>query len=208
MVNCLKAGIAFFVISSLVTLPQTVEAAFVVNPGSAGVIHLTGTGWGPGASDNDALAYLNGLLEADLTKLWKSEGEGNIADSWYTWTGQGASSGTIDHVPSAPGYIVASQIAVGATLMSDTWLFLKDQSHGHYLISLFGWNGTDTIEWNDFWPGTSKPPGNASHATIFGLNVGGSDNLTEVPEPASMALWLTVAAGGAFARRRRLQAQA
>ncbi len=84
------------------------------------------------------------------------------------------------------------------------YLLVKDGNHNPawYLFNISDWNGQDDLVMEGFWP----QQGAISHVTIYGDNGDNPDLVTEVPEPASIGLWLTVVAGSAFAARRRRSA--
>jgi hypothetical protein len=57
-----------------------------------------------------------------------------------------------------------------------------------------GWNGTDDLEINDFWPAG----GAISHLSLYGTR-------TSVPEPATLSLLAVGMLGAGVLRRRRSQ---
>jgi hypothetical protein len=75
------------------------------------------------------------------------------------------------------------------------YLLVKDgnQIPIWYLFDISDWNGTDTLDMNDFWPGS----GAISHVSIFG-GIGQS-----VPEPGTLALLGLGLFGMGLMRRRQ-----
>lgn len=84
----------------------------------------------------------------------------------------------------------------GSILSGATHLLVKDGNHtpAWYLFRL-SWNGTDTIQLQDFWVGG----GAISHVTIYGA--GGTT--TRVPEPTTMGLLGAGLLAFGFMRRRK-----
>jgi hypothetical protein len=88
-----------------------------------------------------------------------------------------------------------------AIVAAPSFLLVKDgnQTPAWYLfyMSALGWNGTETLSLEGFWPNQ----GAISHISLYGTE-GSSDNIT--PEPAMLALFGTaLAIVGARLRRRQ-----
>ena len=83
---------------------------------------------------------------------------------------------------------------------SRKFAYFKDGNFDAYLFDISLWNGKDDIEWSGLW-GQVK----LSHVQIYahGAPPENLDFLTEVPEPASIAMWLTMAVGGVFVAHRK-----
>ena len=66
------------------------------------------------------------------------------------------------------------------------------------MFNISTWNGLDIISFSNFF----GQQGKLSHVAIYAydpdINEPTDYIVTEVPEPASVAMWLTVAIGGAF----------
>ncbi len=92
------------------------------------------------------------------------------------------------------------------------FLVLKDANLGSFVFNVSAWNGTEVLSWNSFWADIANGigfngsvGGKLSHVELFGSFTDDSFEFVgdAVPEPASIAMWLTVAVGGAFVARRK-----
>ena len=133
---------------------------------------------------NDDILYKNdydydtGTETGPYKNYYETDFTGDPNDATITW------------VLNSPYYIT-----------DPTYLLVKDGMIGDpawYLFDLnnlngVAWNGQDTITLSGFWTGQ----GAISHVAIYGTNT--------IPEPASLAIWAVIAAGGAAvaARKRR-----
>ncbi|MBW6493840.1 MAG: PEP-CTERM sorting domain-containing protein [Burkholderiaceae bacterium] len=133
-------------------------------------------------------ACVHDLTGDTVVELYKQNVGGSEefgAADWYTTTFDPLNdpvSATI--VWDGPGYIDCPIC----------WLLVKDgnEDPNKYLFDLSEWDGMETIQLNDFWPGN----GAISHVSIFG-------DVTNVPTPATLALLGLGALGLAFSRRRK-----
>jgi hypothetical protein len=128
------------------------------------------------------------------TLLYKSNVSGT--------TGLGADSGTyassyktlFSNTLADPSGALISYLGGSAIGCGTCYLLVKDgnQIPAHYLFSLAGWNGTESITLTAFWP----EQGAISNVAIY------SGVSTQVPEPATLLL-LSLGALGLAARGRR-----
>jgi hypothetical protein len=96
-----------------------------------------------------------------LSELYKQDfggAESGTFASSYTTRFSGDPSDALIKYDGAPDAFISG--------IGNLWLYVKDGNHSPawYLISLAGWNGTDSLELQAFWPG----PGAISHVTILG----------------------------------------
>ena len=128
------------------------------------------------------------------TLLYKSNVSGT--------TGLGADEGPyassyktlFSNTAADPSDALISYLGGSAISCGTCYLLVKDgkQSPAHYLFSLNGWNGTESITLTGFWPYKGAISNVSIHAGAA----------TKVPEPASLLL-LSIGAVGVAALRRR-----
>jgi len=135
-----------------------------------------------------AILGIPGLTELYKQNVGENSDTGTYADSYLT---------TFANSPSDPAD--ADIIYDGAPDPSmagigNLWLFVKDGNHdpSWYLISLVGWNGTETLQLRGFWPNG----GSISHVAIYG---GGR---TSVPDGGTAAMLLGAGLAGLGTARR------
>jgi len=83
---------------------------------------------------------------------------------------------------------------------SPIYLLVKDGNHDPiwYIFDITGWNGTETIDLQNFWPGE----GAISHVSILG-----TETTTRVPDAGSSLALLGLALTSVGLLRRKLQAK-
>ena len=147
--------------------------AYLLTPGTCvvdGTCWVTDDNSQPDANDIELLTGAS----VDLTMFYKSNvggvDEGPYAGSYAT----SYSNSETDPMDALIEYIG------GATISCPTcYLSVKDGNHSPalYVFNISDWNGMESIDLQDFWPGR----GAISNVAIWGS--------TRVPEPATLALF-------------------
>ena len=114
-------------------------------------------------NSNLSASQISALLGITVTELYKDNVGGSETGSfgpYYETTYYNTPSDPMD--ADIVHYGGPNSLAGYANL----WLYVKDGNHdpAFYLISLAGWNGTDTLELRGFWPNG----GAISHVAILG----------------------------------------
>ena len=145
--------------------------ALVITPSNS----IAGYGYGP---SNCEPGCVEAVFKAeDLVLLYKADAPGTLLDP-ITESGPFAPyyQTQFTNTPTDP----SGATITGAGMACGTcYLAIKDgnQSPGYYFFNLAGWNGSETITLQDFWPGK----GAISHLAIWG-------DKTSVPEPGTLSL--------------------
>ena len=197
-----RGFLAFLAVAVVVgSAAELRAAALLITPasGTLNVSRWTGPQNSQSQIDTAIAPIINGA-----TELYKQ----NVGEAIDTGAGAAYYSTTFANSPTDPedAYITW----VGPTTWINpvnSFLLLKDgkQTPAWYLFSLqaLGWTGNQNLDLQDFWIGN----GAISHVTIYGGGTVNGDPLppfiSDVPEPASIAMWLTMAVGGAFVARRK-----
>jgi hypothetical protein len=172
-------------LAAVVFVPATKVEALVVTPASV----ATATG------NQTSQAQINAFSAAILgtaEELYKQNvGGSEVGDLAGSYTTQFFNS------PTDPEDALITYDG-GDIVGPPAFLLVKDGNHSPawYLFNLttLGWNGTDDLEINDFWPAG----GAISHVSLYGV-------ATTVPEPATFSLLAVGLLGAGVMRRRRSQ---
>lgn len=160
--------------------------ALVISP-SDGVLNVTR--WEGNQTSQSQIDAIIGPILGSSVELYKNDvGEGET----------GALAGSYDTTfvpatdPSGATIVYTGGLAVGPT----AYMLVKDgaSTPAWYLFNLtaLGWNGTDTLELQSFWP----QQGAISHVTLYG-------STASVPEPGLLALMGIGLTGMGIGLRRR-----
>lgn len=156
---CVLLGFAAQASALLITQPVSVPAFGVVAYGDDN---------GQAAINTAIAPYLGGAVE-----LYKKNSDGSEVDPL---------SGSYDTTFDSEFSDATITYTGGEIVGPPAFLLVKDgnQSPNWYLfgLTILGWNGTDTIEVQDFWTGN----GSISHVTLYGTT-------SSVPEPATILLF-------------------
>jgi hypothetical protein len=201
------AGFLVGVLSAVLLLTSSAQATLILTPGGPNQA-ITGTpGPGPGQPAIDAVIfpYMNGICGETVLELYKQDAGGGEAGSF-------AGSYSTTFSPTSDPEDATITWGGGTTPYIDCdciFALVKDGNANPiwYLFNISGWDGQETLQFNDFWPGSG--PGAISHVSIYGCDDGpGGGGQNPVPEPASMLIWSLGLAGLGLAAHRRRKALA
>lgn len=181
---------AVFALMATLGMASSAHAIITLTPSTAGVI--PGYGYGPSNCENtqptncvEAVFGTSGLSLLYKDNVGGGE-EGSFTSSYSTFFYD-----TISDPSDAFLFFTGGS----SILCTSCYLAIKDgnSSPGYYFYNLSGWNGVESISFQNFWPGR----GAISHISIWGG--GGS---TSVPEPATLGLLGLGLLGIGVARRK------
>lgn len=138
------------------------------------------------------IADIMGIDIGDLDPLYKAEASATVVE-------EGDFLGSYETVfgpdPLDPGDATIEYVSGDIINSLTTYLLIKDGNHSPawYLYDISGWDGTEIVEIEGFWPAF----GAISHVAIYGVDA------APVPEPATMLLFGTGLAGLAGSRLRK-----
>jgi hypothetical protein len=141
----------------------------------------------------DAIESITGT-SAQLTTLYKNDvggvDSGSLAGSYDT---------TYFNTPTDPEDAKIEYKGGPIVSGSPIYLLVKDGNNDPiwYIFDITGWNGTETIELENFWPNQ----GAISHVSIYGTGT------TNVPDAGSSVALLGLALTSVSLLRRKLQAK-
>ncbi|WP_027329946.1 PEP-CTERM sorting domain-containing protein [Marinimicrobium agarilyticum] len=147
-------------------------------------------------SDADWTSDQNGTLNA--SNVASIVGTSSSLDLFYKSNYQGVDEGGFAGSYSTeywgdPNDALITFTGGPSIICPECYLIVKDGNLPQYLFSLADWNGTDSLDLQDFYPG---PGGAISHVAIFGKTV------VDVPESSALILMGLGLIGLGLARRR------
>ncbi|MFH2058688.1 MAG: PEP-CTERM sorting domain-containing protein [Pseudomonadota bacterium] len=174
---------------ALVTFVTQASALLIIDPDTTSIFDQGPKGSiNPNNSTNQIISYIETTYSINEIFKAESEGESGVLNGSYDTN--------IDWSIGIGGTIAWNN---GTSTATDVYLLVKDGNNEPfwYLFNLsdtsgLGWDGMDTIQLQNFWPGN----GGISHVSLFG---GG----TPVPEPATMLLFGLGLLGVAGVSRRK-----
>jgi hypothetical protein len=182
--------------------------ALVITPATSGVISGS-TITTPTTSANcepdciyDAFNLTNAAGATDDLILYYKADVGDEANPATTESGTFATSYATTFANTAldPADALIDYISGSVIDCPECYLAIKDGNNNptHYFYDLAGWNGTDDISVEGFWPNS----GAISHVSIWGRTDGGTPPF-QVPEPGALFLMGAGLLGLGMARRRK-----
>jgi PEP-CTERM motif len=181
-------------------LSAPAAADIVLNPGTAGMLNSGNSN--PANCEAACVETAFGLAAGSLdTLLYKSDEDG-VALGTDSGLYAASYQTTFSNSVGDPSNALLEYLS-GAIMDCDAgcYLAIKDGRHmpSYYFYNLAGWNGTESIVMQDFWPAG----GAISHISIWAANDDGSPPPNSVPEPGSLALAGLALAGAGLLRRRK-----
>ena len=187
-----------FVVALAGAMAATSHATIVLTPSSPGMIAAN---LGPSNCEAGCIYTAFGLTNApgpadDLVLYYKADvggsDSGMFAASYDT---------TFANTATDPEDALIQFISGASIGCPECYLAIKDgnQDPSYYFYNLSGWDGTEAISLENFWP----QQGAISHVSIWGREDGGGQQ-EEIPEPLTLALvGLGLLAAGSVRRRQR-----
>jgi hypothetical protein len=175
----LAAGACFIGLNASAT---TITAPYIINGSTSSYVAFFNQ-----AADPDLSAYGALLYKGEQGNNLTLSGEDGTFKTSYT---------TIFNDPLVTNADARIEYVSGASIsLSSVYALVKDGNLGAYLYDISGWNGTDDIQFENFYNGNQ---GRISHVSLVGQG-------TSVPDGGdTVALLGTVLAAIGYWSRRRL----
>ena len=167
-------AITLFIITAFLSLSAQAVTIDPANCGTSLICYTTTDNSNLNTSAEIETAF-GVSFDPDLTLYYKANQDGSAGDGSFL----SSYSTTFSNPPSDPADADITYGTGASISCPDCYLLVKDgsQTIAQYLIGLGSWNGTDTLELENFWPSN----GAISNVAIWG-------NVSPVPVPA--AVWL------------------
>ena len=154
--------------------------AVIITPDDCGTTYTCWPGPSGPPANTPTVADIESITgSTDLVELYKSDVSGSTGSGFDSFAFASSYDTVFSNSATDPQDALISYISGATISCPDCFLLVKDGASdpNWYLFDISFWNGTDTIDLQDFWPGT----GAISHVAIYG----GAFN---VPEPGTLAL--------------------